>query len=56
LKNTSCRTGGAAAGFEKHQLSNRRSRRVVGRFRKLCFLSGGGACLLPQDKELGDWL
>jgi membrane-associated phospholipid phosphatase len=24
---------------------------VVGRLRKLCFLRGGGACLLPQDKE-----
>ena len=32
---------------------NRRSRRVEGRLKKLCFLRGGGACLLPQDKKLG---
>jgi hypothetical protein len=24
---------------------------VVGRLKKLSFLRGGGACLLPQDKE-----
>jgi len=24
---------------------------VLGRLRQLCFLRGGGACLLPQDKE-----
>jgi hypothetical protein len=42
-------------GFEKH-LPHRRSRRVVGRLKELRFLRGAGACLLPHDNELGDWV
>jgi len=35
----------------KHQLSNSAEPPRGGEVRKLCFLKGGGACLLPQDKK-----